>query len=206
MRPYTRHISGMLQLASATDIIDGKEWYDRAHRLAIQFIHRYDGLTMGQAVGVIAALSPNNKWERNCIDAEAMIKTWHIGGDYSMIKVCTFNKNKEKAIAILNLDMESADAEAIQEILSGQKVVSFYRSIMGDHDNVCVDGHAYAIYMGERIPTTKTPSIGKELYSTIQRGYKLVADRSVELCGHKLTPIQVQAVTWVTYRRLINGK
>jgi hypothetical protein len=51
---------------------------------------------MGQAIGVIAALSPNNKWERNCIDAEAMIKTWSIGGDYNMIKVCTFNPNKRK--------------------------------------------------------------------------------------------------------------
>jgi hypothetical protein len=32
----------------------------------------------------------------NCIDAEAMIKTWSIGGDYNMIKVCTFNPNKRK--------------------------------------------------------------------------------------------------------------
>lgn len=200
----TRHISGMLQLASTTDIIEGKEWYDRAHRLAIQFIHKYDGLTMGQAVGVIAALSPNNKWERNCIDAEAMIKTWHINGDYNVIKVCTFNKNKQKAIDILSLDMESADAEAIQTILSGQKIVSFYRSIMGDHDNVCVDGHAYAVFMGERIPTTKTPSLTPKVYETIQRAYRLVSKRSVELCGHQLSPIEVQAVTWVTYRRLIS--
>jgi hypothetical protein len=72
---------------------------------------------MGQAMGVIASLSPNNKWERNCIDAEAMIKTWSIGGDYNMIKVCTFNPNKAKAIAILELDMESVDTEAIPNIL-----------------------------------------------------------------------------------------
>ena len=205
MRANTRHISGMLQLASETDIFEGIEWYDRAHRLAVKFIHTYDGLTMGQAVGVIAALSPNNKWERNCIDAEAMIKVWSIDGDYDSIKVCTFNKNKQKAIDILSLNMESADAEAIQTILSGQKVVSFYRSIMGDKENVCVDGHAYAIFLGERIPTTKTPSITPKLYETIQRAYCLVAKRSYDLCGHILSPIQVQAVTWVTYRRLIKG-
>ena len=204
-RANTRHISGMLQLASQTDIISGLNWYQRAYDLGVKLIHAYDGLTLGQAVGVISALSPQNKWERNCIDAEAMIKTWAIGGDYNMLKVSTFNKNKAKAIAILELDMESADAEAIPTILSGQKVVAFYRSIMGDKSSVCVDGHAYAIFIGERIPTTKTPSITPKLFETIQRAYQLVAKRSVELCGVELTPTQVQAVTWVTYRRLIHG-
>jgi hypothetical protein len=205
MRANTRHISGMLQLASQADILEGLYWYKRASDLAVLFIQAYEGLTMGQAVGVIAALSPNNKWERNCIDAEAMIKTWHIGGDYNAIKVCTFNPNKKKAIDILSLDMESVDAEAIPNILNGQKVVAFYRSIMGDKNAVCVDGHAYAIFIGERIPTTKTPSITPKLFETIQRAYQLVAKRSVELCGVELSPTQVQAVTWVTYRRLIRG-
>jgi hypothetical protein len=195
----------MLQLASQVDILDGIHWYQRAYDLAVKFIHAYEGLTMGQAVGVISALSPNNKWERNCIDAEAMIKTWHIGGDYNAIKVCTFNNNKRKAIDILSLDMESVDAEAIPNILSGQKVVAFYRSIMGDKNAVCVDGHAYAIFIGERIATSRTPSITPKLFETIQRAYQLVSKRSVELCGVELSPTQVQAVTWVTYRRLIKG-
>jgi hypothetical protein len=160
---------------------------------------------MGQAVGVISALITKQQMGRNCIDAEAMIKTWSIGGDYNMIKVCTFNPNKRKAIAILELDMESADAETIPNILSGQKVVAFYRSIMGDKICVCVDGHAYAIFIGERVPTTKTPSITPKLFETIQRAYQLVAKRSAELCGVELSPTQVQAVTWVTYRRLIHG-
>ena len=204
-RANTRHISGMLMLASQADILSGLNWYQRAYDLSVRFIHTYDGLTMGQAVGVIAALSPNNKWERNCIDAEAMIKTWAIGGDYNMIKVCTFNPNKQKAIAILSLDMESVDTEAIPKILSGQKVVAFYRSIMGDKNAVCVDGHAYAIFIGERVPTSKTPSITPKLFETIQRAYQLVAKRSADLCGIGLSPTQVQAVTWVTYRRLIHG-
>lgn len=192
-------------LASQADILSGLNWYQRAYDLAVKFIHTYDGLTMGQAVGVIAALSPNNKWERNCINAEAMIKTWSIGGDYNMTKVCTFNPNKQKAIDILSLDMESVDTEAIPKILNGQKVVAFYRSIMGDKNAVCVDGHAYAIFIGERVLTSKTPSITPKLFETIQRAYQLVAKRSADLCGIELSPTQVQAVTWVTYRRLIHG-
>ena len=205
MRANTRNISGMLQLASQADIISGLNWYQRAYDLGVKLIHEYEGLTLGQAIGVFAALSPRNKWEKNCIDAEAIIKTWFLGGDYDMLKVSTFNPNKRKAIAILELDMESVDTEAIPNILSGQKIVAFYRSIMGDKNAVCVDGHAYAIFIGERITTTKTPKISPKLFETIQRAYQLVAKRSADLCGVEMSPTQVQAVTWLTYRRLIHG-
>jgi hypothetical protein len=60
-------------------------------------------------------------------------------------------------------------------------------------------------FIGERITTTKTPKISPNLFETIQRAYQLVAKRSAELCGVELSPAQVQAVTWVTYRRLIHG-
>jgi hypothetical protein len=193
----------MLQLASQADTLAGLDWYKRAHKLGVRLIHAYDGLTLGQAVGVIAALSPNNKWTRNCIDAEAMIKAWHAGADPMGVKVCTFNKNKAKAAAILALTAEDLETDTIAPILHGRKVVAFYRSIMGDPDAVCVDGHAYAVWIGERIPTTQTPSIGVKLYADIARAYQLVAKRSYELCGTTLTPTQVQAVTWVTYRRLL---
>jgi hypothetical protein len=203
-RANTRNITGILSLATEADIFEGKEWYARAHRFGVQLIAAYD-VTMGQAVGVIAALSPNNKWERNCADADRLINAYLSDHDLSLTKVCTYNTNKQKAIDILSLDTESLDSEAIVSILNGRKITAFYRSIMGDPNAVCVDGHAYSVFIGQRIPTTKTPNIGRGLYETIQRAYCLVADRSFEICGHKLTPTQVQAVTWVTYRRLLKG-
>jgi hypothetical protein len=201
-RANTRNITGILSLATEADIFEGKEWYARAHRFGVQLIAAYD-ITMGQAVGVIAALSPNNKWERNCADADRLIHAYLSDHDLSLTKVCTYNTNKQKAINILSLDTESLDSEAIVSILNGRKITAFFRSIMGDPNAVCVDGHAYSVFIGQRIPTSKTPNIGKALYETIQRAYCLVADRSFEICGHKLTPTQVQAVTWVTYRRLL---
>jgi len=202
-RAVTRHIAGMLQLASQADILAGIEWYARALRFARMLVQAYDGLTLGQAVGVIAALSPNNKWARNQTDAEAMIKAWHMGADPLSVKVCTFNPNKAKAAAILALTAEDLLTDTIAEILNGRKVVAFYRSIMGDPDAVCVDGHAYAVWIGERIPTTQTPSLGVKLYADIARAYQLVAKRSFNLCGVTLSATQVQATTWVTYRRLL---
>jgi len=199
----TRYIKAMLLLASETDMQEGKYWYQRAYDLAVRLMHVYD-LTLGQAIGVIAALSPNNKWERNCQDAEALIKAHWLGSDPKLVKVCTYNKNKDKALEILNLDPNDEDlGDKIQSILSGRKVVAFYRCISGFKDTVCVDGHAYAIWLGERIPTTKTPSISKTLYDTITRAYVNVSENSHSVCGECLTPAQVQAVTWVTYRRLL---
>ena len=200
-RANAKHILGMLALASAADIESGISWYQRAYELSVRLIHTYDGLRLGQAIGVIAALSPNNKWGRNCRDAETMIRLWHQGLDPRLAKVCTYNTNKDKAARILEL--ESVDTEVIQEILSGQKVVAFYRCISGFQDTVCVDGHAFAVFMGERIATTQTPKIGKALYAAITRSYILASERSIKTCGVKLTPYQVQAVTWVTYRRLL---
>ena len=188
-RAITRNIAGMLQLASQADIEAGIEWYARAHRLASRLSEAYD-LSLGQC-------------GRNCSDAEAMIKAWSYGVDPSTVKVCTFNPNKAKAAEILSLSDPSS--VNIAAILNGRKVSAFFLSIMGDPDAVCVDGHAYAIFIGERIPTTKTPSITPKLFETIQRAYQLVAKRSADLCGVELSPTQVQAVTWVTYRRLIHG-
>lgn len=201
-RANTRHIASWLGLASQADITAGVEWYARAERFGHQLADCY-GCTFEQAVGVIAALSPNNRWQRNCQDAESMIRVWAAGGDCETVKVCTYGRNRAKAAAILALAEPTQDA--IAAILNGRKVTAFFLSITGREDAVCVDGHAYAIWLGERVSTTKTPSLGVKLYSEIARAYCLVAKRSQAICGHKLTPAQVQAVTWVAYRRIAAG-
>jgi hypothetical protein len=199
-RANTRYIAAMLQLASQSDLAAGIEWYARAERLGRRLANEY-GCTFEQAVGVIAALSPNNRWARNCADAEAMCQAWAVGVDPSTVKVCTYGAMRAKACDILALPDPSQDA--IAAILNGRKITAFFLSITGRPDAVCVDGHAYAIWLGQRVPTTKTPSLGVKLYADIARAYCLVAKRSATLCGEQLTPAQVQAVTWVTYRRLM---
>jgi hypothetical protein len=198
-RANTRHIAAMLALASQSDLAAGIEWYARAERLGHRLAHQY-GCTFEQAVGVIAALSPNNRWARNCTDAESMIQAWAVGADPLTVTVCTYGAMRAKAAAILAL--ASPERETIAGILNGRKITAFFLSITGQTDTVCVDGHAYAIWLGQRVPTTKTPALGVKLYADIAHAYRVVAKRSASLCGEQLTPAQVQAVTWVTYRRL----
>jgi hypothetical protein len=201
-RAQTRHIASILGLATQADIAAGLDWYRRAEALADRLSAAY-GCSTTQAAGVIAALSPNNKWRRNCVDAENLISAWAMGLDPAVVKVSTYNGNKRKACLVLAMeDPTINDLAYLLHGRQGRKVEAFFRCITGDHDAVCVDGHAYAIWRGKRISTLQTPSIGKLAYQRIAHAYRLVARRSLDICGEALTPAQVQAVTWVTYRRI----
>ena len=202
-RALTRNIAAMLQLASVSDIMEGIDWYERAARLARRLSGSY-GCSFVQAVGVISALSPRNKWPRNCRDAESVIKAWSLGEEVLEVTCCTFGYNKQKAKRILE---EGAAREDIIAILNGPKTVAFARSIFGEQSAVCVDGHAFAVWIGERVPLDQTPKIDSGgLYRRIAQDYCTVAKRSKSISGHQLTAAQVQAVTWVCYRRLMGIK
>lgn len=191
-----KHIAAILKQATQAQIASGKAWYSAAYAFAESLAAKHN-INVLTAAGVIAALSPNNKWSRNLIDSEALIDA-HLNGR-ELPKVCTFTPNKNKAVAILDA---VADVVTISAILAGQKIIAFFRSIV-NLDGVCIDGHAYAIWVGKRIPVTQTPDLRRKgLFDRIQAHYRAIAKRSLAICGQSLTPTEVQAVTWVTYRDL----
>lgn len=189
-------ILGTFFLASEAEKIRGIEWYALAYNLAKR-LNDLSGKTVsvGHCAGIIAALSPQNPWERNCIDAENLI----LAADPQGIKCGTFNANKQKAIRILK-------GEAPLDVLGGLKVIDFYRSIMGEEDAVCVDGHAYSIWLGERVSTTGTPKITPKMYEAIKQDYISATGKINEITGSSFTPYQVQAITWVVHRNLYAGQ
>jgi hypothetical protein len=188
-----KHIQALLDLASAAETAGGLTWYQQANQVAITLADRYE-IKEEQAAGVIAALSPRNKWERNLLDAENLIAAYVAGGAEACqdVKVCTFGANKAKAVEIL----ESAFADGgVFMILSGPKLKEFYGCIRG-LDDVCIDGHAYSIWFGDRVTLAKVPSIGKKLRAEIKKDYLAVAQKN------NLKGYEVQAITWVTHRRI----
>ena len=106
-------------LATVAEQQNGVTWYPAAQQVAIRLADRYE-ISEAQAIGVIAALSPRNRWERNCLDAENLIAAYVAGGpEQAMLaKVCTFTGNKRKAVAILELSLSCTFA-GILAILSG---------------------------------------------------------------------------------------
>lgn len=182
--------------ASTAELCEGREWYSQANMYACELAFKYN-VHVETAAGVIAALSPNNRWNRNLIDAEALIKAYVNGGNVDDVKVSTFNKNKAKAVSIL-------EGTSPLDALGGRKVRAFYLCIMYE-DAVCVDGHAYSIWLGQRVATTKTPSISAKLYEQIADDYRKATAQINTITGQHLTPAQVQAVTWVVWRNLNHG-
>ena len=189
-----QNILSVYNLANAGDLTTGLGWYKQAMAAAKVMAARY-GIHAHEAAGVIAALSPRNRWERNLQDAENLIAAYAAAGaeGCATVKVCTFGGNKAKAIRILEAGCIT-DADVIK-ILSGPKLTEFYSCIVGISE-VCIDGHAYAVWFGERVTLANVPSIGVKLRREIKADYRQAA----EILG--VSPAECQAVTWCTWRRL----
>ena len=176
-------------------------WYQSA-RSEVDRICQTLLVNPARVAGVIAALSPNNKWNRNLIDAYNLARAYVENGVYDAdrIKVSTFNTNKDKAIRIL------AGLDPL-DVLGGLKVRAFYKLIFNPtvKDVVCIDGHSYSIWAGERIATYKTPKITPKMYDAIQRDYIDSARIVSEIKGQTITASQLQAITWIVQRNLYRG-
>lgn len=194
-RTNVDNIKAVHQLATIVEQQDGLAWYPTANQIAARLAERYS-ISEAQAIGVIAALSPRNKWERNVHDAEALIAAYVASGasQAALTKVCTFGANKAKAIKILGLSTE-AEFDDVLAILSGPKLREFASCILG-RDDVCIDGHAFCIWNGGRTSLKDVPSIGVKLRREIKADYQAAAK---EL---GLTPSACQAVTWCAWRRI----
>ena len=194
----TNHVRNILKLyrqATQEDTINGVEWYARAGREAKATAEAW-GLPLPTVIGVMAALSPNNRWERNCKDAWAMCQAWQKGDSMDSFKSSTYNTMKAKAWAILELGL--TDDEDILSHLNGQKIRSFYSNIRG-LDEVTIDGHALNIARGKREGlTSDKANMGKREYRELQAAYVRAAKR-VDVKPHVL-----QAITWTTWKRIHN--
>ena len=192
MTQHVRNILKVYRRATPEDIANGLEWYDRAKRYA-SIISNLSGVNLNTVVGVMAALSPNNRWERNVRDTERMVWAWVKGEDLTDFKVSCYNTMKQKAWSILEDDL--TDDDDILTRLNGQKIRSFYSNIRGLTE-VTIDGHAYNIALGIRqgLTSDKT-NMGKKLYREMQSAYVKAAKR----VGVK--PHELQAITWTTWKR-----
>jgi len=193
MTQHVRNILKVYRMATSDDVRDGIEWYARAKREA-QFISQRLGLPVSTVVGVMAALSPNNRWERNKVDAFNMCSAYVKGLYVGDFKVSTYFKMKIKAWSILE-DHLSDDNDILAR-LNGQKIRSFYSNIMG-LDEVTVDGHALNIARGYRVGLTDdATNIGVKMYRELQAAYVRAAKRA----GVK--PHEMQAITWTVWKRV----
>mgnify|MGYP003661079813 FL=1 len=184
------NIMACYRAADSVQVAEGLLWYSDAQKAAHNIAAKYD-IAVYIVVAVIAALSPNNKWSRNVVNADALIGAFLRGDGIDSVKVSTYHKMKAKAWDIL---AARPDYGGAKRMLKGQKITSFFCDIMGEF-NVTIDGHARNIAYAERVGLTDDrTNIGVREYRALQAAYEEAARRI------GLMPYQLQAITWRVWR------
>ena len=100
-RVIKNNLLSWLAEASKDEIREGLIGYDEAQLFTSRVSKQY-GIDKYIVATVISCLSPNNKWERNKVDAEATIGAFRSGKftqeEYlKLVKCCTYKKQRIKA-------------------------------------------------------------------------------------------------------------
>ena len=168
--------------ASENQRSEGLVWYSKAHAMSTNLTNRF---SKEKQVGVVASLSPNNKWERNIYDAISLIRKPSIN-----TKVCTFKNNRRKALRILK-----GNDKDIPDILNGRKIKSFYKNILNPYDASCNEV-TIDLWMFRLFNLSNTP-----------KNYEYLKDLIVFYArGLGYKPSDLQAILWVTIRDTYNEK
>ena len=175
---YKRKIRIHYNASTLENERSGLEWYKNAHKFALELSMHFS-VTIEVTCGVIAALSPNNRWERNKLDAYNLLFEPFIS-----TKCCTFLPQRQKALKIIS---ESPSSDEILTILKGIKTQNFFSNMVNPEtsENVTVDMWAFRSVGVD----SKSKYIGD-----VTTAYKEVAN---EL---KLKPHQLQAIVWGVVR------
>lgn len=133
--------------ASKEQRASGINWYQRAHDFC-QSRAEHFGVSPEVVAGVVSALSPRNKWERNLRDADSVLLAHKYNESPDSVSVCTFTSNKLKAFDIL-------EGRAVSW---GDKTESFVKNIAWlDGSRVTVDvWHWRACFNKMRAPKSLT--------------------------------------------------
>jgi hypothetical protein len=203
----------------------GRDWYHRARRLAEDLVLEFGarGVQPGvawnwdeavtRAAAVIAVLSPRLNWNKNVelarqvyTDAFTMRTIYaERPDDYRGERQRLTNMfpglkgNGDKAYRIL------IDGEDPEDVVSGPKVTAFWRTIVDPSDPraVVVDRHALDVAKGHVLDDRQRGIIlgRKGAYEQLSALYRRAAKQLTKETGAEWTPAEVQAVTWVVWRR-----
>lgn len=162
-------------------------WYAAAHLFCQEVAESTGGrTTVRQVAGIVAAISPRLSWAKNMEYARLVVET-------GTAPLMFGNLRKAQRIA------EGADPDLV---LGGRKVRSFFDNILypGTSDTVTIDRHAVDIAFGVAGNDESRKVLAHAgVYDTVSDAYRAVG-RTLGI-----RPLQVQAITWVTHRRIKRG-
>ena len=180
-------------LASSVELVEGINWYYVANAYCRELASRF-AISIQQAAGLIAVFSPQAQWTENKRYAVSFLVNPKI--------LLRSRVQVKKAKKILTLTSESDIYHAQTVSNAAWKTKSFFLNILNPDiaTDVTIDRHAiavciqhpdnvYALDKSYALPT-------KGQYDFFQQCYMKAAAQL------DILPHQLQAITWLTYRRL----
>ena len=180
MKNGMRHF---FDLATPEDIRRGMAWYSDANEIVYDIHDRFKRFNPWLVGGVLAILSPGNKWERNIQDVITVLEAIENNTHPNDIKVCTYNTNKFKAFAFATEQREIT--------FESRKTFSFLKNIVDlDPNYLTIDRWHLRACFGKTMETGLT----KKRYDAIAEVTKQEA-KKVGMLGY-----QYQAIIWESIR------
>lgn len=187
-----RNIHNWFAESTEQERTDGMLWYKEAQMFVKYCAEAYD-IEPYKVAGVVSALSPNNKWERNKYDAVTVIKAHLADISPSDVKVCTYNANKQKAFEILRGNTEIT--------AKSPKTHSFAMNVgLMSPDHITIDKwHLRACV------TLPSDGIVDCMESCTSVQYRRLEALTADVAhSYGIKGYELQAIIWVTIKRVWN--
>ena len=196
-KQITNSLRSYLSAATKDEWELGRAWYKEAQYFVNETYKAYagniPGLTPYKVAGVVSALSPNNRWERNKLDTITVLKAVAIDIAPENVKVCTYNANKLKAFEIARGNTDIT--------VKSPKTHSFAMNVgLNSPDHITIDKwhlRACVTEAGEGIQDCMEKCTAAQ--------YRRIESITAELAHqHGLKGYEAQAIIWVTIKRIWN--
>jgi len=164
-----------------------KDWYFTINEYCLHLSIAFD-VPLIKVAAIMAVLSPQNKFNQNCIDLENFLLT------KGKSRASTFGNQVKKARRILNL--ETYNEDIIQEIIGkGLKTKAFFENIYRPHNSEKVTVDLWQVKWAKRL------NIIPQKGSLTPKRYKTVSDAvKSEAKKRGIMPHQFQALSWINER------
>lgn len=181
-----RRFKEILQKTDSFEMLFGEESYPWLTEVCCLYA-KEGGITVEQATGIVAVLSPMISWRDNLFAARRLIGS---GGEDC--RGPGFRRNYEKAVKILR--------ENDLSVISGPKVLPFYKVLL-DHtcSEVAVDTHMLAAYNGVRSYEVDARGWRGPQIKRVAELVKMISEEKDWLIS------RTQATIWITWKRITKG-
>lgn len=165
------------------EVKTGSGWYAEAN-LYLSEIANHFNLNRDIVIGIAAALSPANAWNSNVKDTYNLIRF-----KGKLDNSTTYGENIRKAKKILK------NGKPLR-YLSGRKVTAFYDNILNPDSSKQVTIDTHIIRCAVNDSNCNVHYIPPKYFTEIERVITELASEN------HLRPLQVQAILWVSWKRL----